>query len=173
MFDPTVYDNLKVVLEGAVYDQDLEGDITISNREDLVDLAKLRRVYRAEFHLKGFNEQKAMIELAADLTQLSSELLHQNEQAGCDVKIYFKIPIHDPQSTCPEIHSLLKDVWEGRPAIEQKISYRYPNIDKRYSNFIILDFKRRITEDQTNDLNSITTYTIESLKKLKDLVADG
>lgn len=173
MFDPTVYDNLKVILEGSVYDQDLEGDITISNREDLVDLAKIRRIYRAEFHLKGNPDQKAMIELTADLGQLSSELLHQNDQAGCDLKIYFKIPITNPETVCPQIHDLLKEVWEGRPAIEQKISYRYPAIEKVYANFIILDFKRKITEDQSNDLKRITAYTIESLKQMKELVSGG
>ena len=32
MFDPTIYDNIKVVLEGAVYDLDLEGKIIITTK---------------------------------------------------------------------------------------------------------------------------------------------
>ena len=40
MFDPTAYDNLKVILEGAVYDLDLSGELKIIERNDIVDLAK-------------------------------------------------------------------------------------------------------------------------------------
>ena len=32
MFDPTIYENLKVVFEGAVYDLDLDGHLTVGDR---------------------------------------------------------------------------------------------------------------------------------------------
>ncbi len=34
MFDPTAFDNLKVIVEGAVYDFDLHGDILVTDRKD-------------------------------------------------------------------------------------------------------------------------------------------
>ena len=49
MFDPTIFDNLKVVAEGAVYDLDLQGEILITNRIDQVDLATLSRYYAITF----------------------------------------------------------------------------------------------------------------------------
>lgn len=49
MFDPTIYENVKVVLEGELYDRDLDGEITITNRSDLVDLATLSRTYVVAF----------------------------------------------------------------------------------------------------------------------------
>ncbi|QNG61538.1 hypothetical protein H4O14_08705 [Bacillus sp. PAMC26568] len=41
MFDPTAFDNLKVVLEGEIYDADLEGIIEVIKRKDIVDLQQL------------------------------------------------------------------------------------------------------------------------------------
>lgn len=36
MFDPTAFDNLKVIVEGAVYDFDLHGDILVTDRKDMI-----------------------------------------------------------------------------------------------------------------------------------------
>lgn len=57
MFDPTVFDNLKTVLEGAVYDLDLEGVILVINRNDLVDLAHFSRTYKITFQLQEYSQQ--------------------------------------------------------------------------------------------------------------------
>ncbi|UTW70295.1 hypothetical protein KHA80_06930 [Anaerobacillus sp. HL2] len=40
MFDPTIYENLKVVIEGEVYDHDMNGRILII-QIDIVDLATM------------------------------------------------------------------------------------------------------------------------------------
>jgi hypothetical protein len=45
MFDPTVFDNLKVIIEGAIYDLDLDGELQVVNRRDLVDLANMSRQF--------------------------------------------------------------------------------------------------------------------------------
>lgn len=50
MFDPTAFDNLKVIVEGAVYDFDLHGDILVTDRKDMMDLASLSRIYHISFH---------------------------------------------------------------------------------------------------------------------------
>lgn len=51
MFDPTAFDNLKVIVEGAVYDFDLHGDILVTDRKDMMDLASLSRIYHISFQL--------------------------------------------------------------------------------------------------------------------------
>ncbi len=44
MYDPTIYDNLKVAFENHIYDLDnLEHKITIMNRMDRMDYAVLAR----------------------------------------------------------------------------------------------------------------------------------
>ena len=52
MFDPTAFENMKVVLEGAVYDRDFIGDILVINRDDIVNLANMSRTYKIEMELK-------------------------------------------------------------------------------------------------------------------------
>ncbi|WP_027415635.1 hypothetical protein [Aneurinibacillus terranovensis] len=52
MFDPTIFENVKVALEGAVYDFDFSGDILVTSRHDRVDLALMSREYRIGFRLK-------------------------------------------------------------------------------------------------------------------------
>ena len=43
MFDPTAYENMRVVLEGIFYDKDLSGEILVIDRNDIVNTAKLSR----------------------------------------------------------------------------------------------------------------------------------
>ena len=45
MFDPTAFENIRVVLEGIFYDKDLEGSIMIIDRNDIMNTAKLSRTY--------------------------------------------------------------------------------------------------------------------------------
>ncbi|MCV9888442.1 hypothetical protein [Metabacillus halosaccharovorans] len=45
MFDPTVFDNLKVVIEGYIYDMDIDEQISVTDRSDIIDLAKMSRQY--------------------------------------------------------------------------------------------------------------------------------
>ncbi|MBR8645431.1 hypothetical protein KEH51_18565 [[Brevibacterium] frigoritolerans] len=52
MFDPTAFENMKVVLEGAVYDRDFIGDILVINRDDIVNLSTMSRSYKIEMELK-------------------------------------------------------------------------------------------------------------------------
>ncbi len=82
MFDPTIYDNLKVVLEGSVYDLDLSGAVRISGRQDQIDLSTMSRLYQIEFRrLQG--AALARMRLSTTLTDLSSELLQRKgEKTG-------------------------------------------------------------------------------------------
>ena len=52
MYDPTIFDNLKVAFENQVYDLDnLENEITITNRIDRMDFAVMGREFTIEFTL--------------------------------------------------------------------------------------------------------------------------
>ncbi|NUJ69854.1 hypothetical protein HUS64_21435, partial [Pseudoalteromonas sp. 2102] len=53
MFDPTIFDNLKTVVEGAVYDLDVTDElVTVVDRSDIIDLAKFTRAYALSFQLR-------------------------------------------------------------------------------------------------------------------------
>lgn len=169
MFDPTIFDNLKVVLEGAIYDLDLSGFIHITNRDDSVNLAKMNRTFAAEFQrVAGMNQ--AEIRLTANLKDLSAELLEvQGEKPGCELIIKFQTKVSDVQRQCPNIEIILKDVWGSRPSISQTISYEYGNEDKGFSNQITLSFGRKLDEEQIEDLPALVQYTLHSLEKLDEL----
>lgn len=49
MFDPTAFENLKIVIEGAVYDRDFSGEILVTDRNDIINLAKLERRFEISF----------------------------------------------------------------------------------------------------------------------------
>ena len=50
MFDPTAFENMKVVMEGIFYDKDLSGEIIILDRNDIMNIAKLSRTYDLSFN---------------------------------------------------------------------------------------------------------------------------
>lgn len=45
MFDLIVFDNLKVIVEGVVYDFDLYGDIFVIDWKDMMDFVLLSCIY--------------------------------------------------------------------------------------------------------------------------------
>ncbi|WP_159887924.1 hypothetical protein [Paenibacillus puerhi] len=72
MFDPTIFDNLKVVMEGRLYDLDSEGSVRITGREDLVDLAAMSRTFRMLLR-QGSGHCQAVISLSSGLTDFALE----------------------------------------------------------------------------------------------------
>ena len=51
LFDPTAFENIKVVIEGEIYDRDLSGEIFVTDRNDWFNSAKLSRKYEISFGL--------------------------------------------------------------------------------------------------------------------------
>ena len=74
MFDPTAFDNMKVVIEGALYDLDLAGKIVIIDRNDIMNIAKMSRRFDVSFTLPEARVT-AMIEITSNLINLAAELL--------------------------------------------------------------------------------------------------
>ncbi|MCI1114000.1 hypothetical protein MOQ26_23600, partial [Stenotrophomonas maltophilia] len=81
MFHPLVFDNIKVVLEGAVYDRDFEGAITITGRSDVIDMASFHRLFQIEFKLADMAAHEhavtAQMQLRTGLADIAAEQLEQ------------------------------------------------------------------------------------------------
>ena len=77
MFDPTAFENMKVVMEGIFYDKDLSGEIIIVDRNDFINTAKLSRSYDLSFQLPLAKKEKVTCKftLSAELENLTAELL--------------------------------------------------------------------------------------------------
>lgn len=84
MFDPTAFENMRTVMEGLIYDKDLDGDIIVLDRNDVFNSSKLSRNYTITFRLKNQQNAKLMFELSADLQNLSAELLESVKKRKVD-----------------------------------------------------------------------------------------
>ncbi|MCA0172035.1 hypothetical protein [Bacillus sp. RAR_GA_16] len=166
MFDPTIYENVKVVLEGELYDRDLEGEISIVSREDFVDLASLSRKY-----LMKFTENENVyvtIELFADLANFSAEQLQLDQiEPGCEIKIYFDVPIVH-EDDCAQTEEDIRSIWGYRPTISQTVSFPYASDvqDVSLTTHVALEFNRKINEDQISDLAELIEYAIQTANLL-------
>lgn len=177
MFDPTAFENMKVVLEGAIYDYDLDDHILVVDRNDLFNLAKLSRTYDVEFQLVDpiyKRKNTAKIVMTAALENLAAELLpsaFSTQKAGSEVSLRFLIELEDDPNLIEEIHSLLLDIWGSERSIKyEKITDPFMKHDT-VSYTITLSFNRLIFEDQINDLVEMIEYMITTLQQMELLLS--
>jgi hypothetical protein len=195
MFDPTIYENLKVVLEGTVYDHDLQGKIIVTDRNDIMDMAKLSRCYRIRFRMRTAAERAAMtpsdaataesfeeltpsilstvqaeIFLLAEVEDLAGEILavelNDTRGPGCILKVRWIVQAEDNEA-CLTIQEVLQEVWGTESAIVHRLSYVYDQ-PKAIEICSELDFQRKIDENQIEDLSSLVEHVFRSLRKLTD-----
>ncbi|MGE7873471.1 hypothetical protein [Bacillus paramycoides] len=170
MFDPTAFENLKVIVEGAVYDFDLHGDILITDRKDVMDLASLSRMYSISFQLT--ETFKTMVEatfsLSVDAKNLSGEILEVPQFIpGCEMKLEFSFEMEHPEIGCKEIEKLLHSIWGKERMITQKISYEYNKQAISYHNKVEVLFQKAITEDHVDDLIAVISHMIETVRTIQ------
>jgi hypothetical protein len=159
---------LKTVLEGAVYDLDLEGEIVVIDRHDLVDLAHFSRTYTITFRLASdrIPHVSCTIRLEMDLEQIAKELLRQAIRPGCMLTIMFSLPIRQT-AACSHIESVLRQVWGEKRIIRQTLSHEFPHEALSYRNEVTIEFGRLIYEDNVADLQAMIPYMIASLEQLQ------
>ncbi|MBJ8105098.1 MULTISPECIES: hypothetical protein [Bacillus cereus group] len=170
MFDPTAFENLKVIVEGAVYDFDLHGDILVTDRKDVMDLASLSRMYSISFQLT--EPFKTMVEatfsLSVDAKNLSGEILEVPQFIpGCEMKLEFSFEMEQPEVGCEEIETLLYSIWGKERMITQKISYEYNKQAISYHNKVEVLFQKAITEDHVDDLIAVISHMIETVRTIQ------
>jgi hypothetical protein len=168
MFDPTAFDNIKVVLEGALYDLDLEGQICIVDRNDIVNVAKLSR--QSEMTIKKNRDSKSSctVVLRADISNLAAELhpkLQSEKDAGCHFKMVFSIL--EQRSFDIRILEVLQSIWGKDREYHCKI-ISDPLQDQSGNKVEVeVNFKRLIYEEQMEDLTVLADVILQSLDKLE------
>ncbi|RDI43063.1 hypothetical protein [Falsibacillus pallidus] len=162
MFDPTAYENLKVVLEGALYDLDLSGEIKVIGRKDSIDLASLSRLYEVTASLSSKECRiTASIRIEAGLQQLASELLALTDSSpGVVAEIEFK---GDQVDLTDRNINLIKEMWGTDREFEEKNIISSLNPPARS---LLLTFNRIITEEMVDDLLEMTHHTVKTLTAL-------
>ncbi|MDE5415514.1 hypothetical protein [Alkalihalobacterium chitinilyticum] len=170
MFDPTIYENLKVVLEGAIYDLDFAKEIHVINRSDTIDLANMSREFSMQFKTTTDNNDCpiAEVRLRSTLQDFATEKIEQDEKvAGCFFDIFLFTTIQNVTNDCDKIEKKLMQIWQNRPIISQSISFSYGN-EQILTDKISIRFGRKINEDQIEDFEQLLSYTLQSLQFLED-----
>ncbi|WP_144547335.1 hypothetical protein [Bacillus sp. X1(2014)] len=173
MFDPTAFDNMKVVIEGALYDLDISGEIVITDRNDSVNMAKMSRTFDISFQLPE-KKVTATIELQSGLVNLAAELLpslQSEEQAGCILSLQFQTAKDELDMDFTALKALLEDIWGPTRPITQRVLYDPLSIDPTQALIIKIEFDRLIHEDQIEDLVEMTEFIITTLKKLNEEIS--
>ncbi|WP_026694896.1 hypothetical protein [Peribacillus kribbensis] len=178
MFDPTAFENMKVVLEGIVYDKDLEGGILVTDRSDLVDLAVLTRTFSIELKKKSLIEDPGdvicRIYLAANLGNLAAELLNEGEgsgRAGCQLEASYRFNIDKAEeSYITSLFHTLRNLWGENREVEIKESrlYKDPSAEDRQIEARVI-FGRLVTEAQISDFNGLIEHLIYSIDVIRGL----
>lgn len=168
LFDPTIYENLKVVIEGSIYDLDLAKKITITNRIDRIELSSMSRYYSIQFKLLNHPRVSSELCITAHVSDFASEILEQKDQErGCKLEIRFQTLIDDVVADCHTIQSQLQKIWGNEHEIEQEISFLFSEHEApQYHNEIIIHFHQKMTENHIDDMPRLIDHILQSLESL-------
>jgi hypothetical protein len=175
MFDPTAFENMKVVIEGALYDRDLHGEIQIVDRNDFINSAKLSRRYEVTFSIekKGFDLLYCTFIMEANLENLAAELLPTAESdrlAGCHLFVRFSFMQPNDLAVFQQVENELKRIWGHERTIKQSIIFNPFSTEELVKNETIISFNRLVYEDQMDDILAMPSYMIESLNRLTIII---
>jgi len=167
MFDPTVFDNLKVVVEGSVYDLDMRGELKVIGRIDRVELTAMSRYYAIQFSLPDKPEVWAELKLWADTEDLAGEILELDTVTlGCQMQPVFYKRLKKPEVECPQIEALTTEIWGNHVHQMQRIITVYGEAEKMPLDEIIIYFNRRFGEEVLADLPQMLEHMLLMLEKL-------
>jgi hypothetical protein len=175
MFDPTAFDNIKVVVEGAIYDRDLDGDILIIDREDSIDLAKMSRKFGLSFSMRHQmrNSVLATLTIESNLKNLAAELLEMEDSfqlTGAVITVTFQLRHDNDHTLSLEIQRLLEHIWGSDRTITQAITVNPLNQEMGIENKVTVHFNRLVREDQIEDLTEMIEYMIISIQELEKMI---
>jgi hypothetical protein len=167
MFDPTIFENIKVAIENQVYDLDnLTGQVEVINRKDQLEMAVMSREFALEFILSGKRDVRAEIVLFASLKDLAAEILETDPNPGCTLFIRFYKQIKNVQLECKQIEELLQDIWKQEQVPTQTLSFLYGKGPAIFENKMEITFNRQINESQMGDIPELLKYILHTLEEL-------
>lgn len=168
MFDPTVFDNIKVAIENQIYNLDnLSGQIRITDRIDRLEMSVMSREFALKFQLNNQEDVTAEIRLEASLKDLAAEILEmQGETPACTLTMRFNLQIKDVSVQCKRVLEILQRIWNPEEPPTQTLSFVYGQESVVYTNTVELRFNRRINEDQMEDIPELIEHVLQSLVEL-------
>ena len=171
MFDPTIFENLKVAFENHIYDLDnMTGEIEVINRRDDLDMAVMSRKLAIEFTLMDQREVSAEVVLTAGIKDLSDEILETpGTNPGCILLICFYKDVRNVMKECQQIEDVIQQIWNLGEKPTQTLSFQYKKEPHSYVNKIEIQFNRLINEDQMGDIPDLIDHVLQTLVALNKL----
>ncbi|MFE8695780.1 hypothetical protein ACFYKT_05310 [Cytobacillus sp. FJAT-53684] len=173
MFDPTAFENMKVVVDGAIYDEDLVGRILIIDRNDFLNTAKLSRKYEVSFTDRQDDRVVCTFMMEAGLENLAAELLSSAQSellAGCQLFVKFSFTHPNEHIYFQKVESCLIDIWGSERTIRQSAILNPFEKRNKIKNETIISFNRLVYEDQIDDILAMVDYMIVSLERLRTII---
>ncbi|WP_226666759.1 hypothetical protein [Metabacillus litoralis] len=163
MFDPTVFDNLKVVIEGYIYDLDLGNEISIRHRSDVVDMATMSRKYSIHFVSDHFRSTYVKIDINMDQHQLAGELLQTINNPGCVVSLTF---VEESQSQDYDVffYKKLKRNWAENHDVKLIVIKEQSKSSIKHIHKYQINFATLFGEDDLEELLNIVDSAILLLR---------
>ncbi|UQD52471.1 hypothetical protein C0971_10940 [Bacillus methanolicus] len=177
MFDPTAFENMKVVIEGAVYDLDLSGEIRVIDRNDLINTAKLSREFNISFTKAGeYQPQKVIAKfmMEAKLENLAAELLPDAQSvklSGSNVMIVFIAEHENDKGINKKLLKTVKEIWGENRSVAQKIIIDPSADNEMVKSETSVSFNRLVSEEQIDDLAEMIPFMLQTLKELSTIVS--
>lgn len=172
LFDPSIYDNLKVAFENQLYDLDnLDARINITGRRDLLDMAVMSRTFAIRFALRDAPAIEAELRLEASLAELAAEIMAlDSHKPGCRLTLKFhqKVPVEAANEACVRIGGILAGIWEPDQPPIQTLQYLFNETQPAsvYAHTAELPFHRKIDEEQMEDIPDLLEHMLRTLEAL-------
>lgn len=171
MFDPTIFDNLKVVFEGAVYDMDLGEVVQIVDRIDRVELSSMSRSFGMTMRRQQGGLAEGSFRLKSTVADLSAELLSvPGQKPGCSLELSFVFHIDHLERDCAYTALLIEEIWGRDPEISQLIMMEYGQQPLQMRNKLVLRFPDKLDESHIDDIPSLLEHMLLSLERLDERI---
>ncbi|PYE49599.1 hypothetical protein HUB98_10285 [Paenibacillus barcinonensis] len=168
MFDPTIYDNLKVAIENYIYDLDnLDERIHVTHRRDQLDMASMSRVFTLQFCLREKAGITAELVLKSALEDTAAEILETpGSQPGCGLELRFAlVTTKQPELLCPDIQAIMQEYWPSQRTL-QRIHYTFGETPASFNVASSVYFDRKVNEDQMQDMPELCHHMLHVLHRL-------
>ena len=171
MYDPTIFENLKVAFENHIYDLDnIDHKITITNRIDRMDFSVLTRDFAIQFMLVNQPNVTAEIALEASVKELAGEILEMpGLNLGCSLVIRFSKQLQNVATQCKQIEQALNEIWENDIQLTQTLSFEFEQDAPSYRDMIEVKFEEKITEQHLGDIADFLNSVLEALDILNGI----
>ena len=175
MYDPTIFENLRIAFENHIYDLDnIDKKIAIINRVDRMDFAILSREYAIQFSLVNQPDVTAEIVLQASVKELAGEILEvSGENLGSTLSVRFTKSVQNVAIECQQIEQALNEIWETDIHLTQTLSFVHGQQASDYLNSIDMTFKSKINEKHMADIADLLDHVLQSLEVLEVISKKG